>query len=147
MLDCDNTIWRGVVGEDGVDGITISPPLAAMQKFAVANQAKGVLVCLASKNVEHDVIQVFEQRSDMSLKLDHIVAHRINWEPKPQNIAALARELSLGLDSFVFIDDNPVECELMRAELPQIAATASSGRGDHRIVSFAPLGLRLCRRH
>ncbi|MFX8813260.1 hypothetical protein ABTM61_20235, partial [Acinetobacter baumannii] len=56
----------------------------------------------------------------MLLKLEHVVAHRINWSPKPQNIVELAQSLNLGLDSFVFIDDNPVECELMRAELPQV---------------------------
>ena len=57
----------------------------------------------------------------MTLRLEHIAAHRINWEPKPQNIASLASSLNLGLDSFVFLDDNPVECALMRAELPQVA--------------------------
>jgi len=120
VLDCDNTLWRGVVGEDGVEGIAISPAFASLHAFAVKVQAQGVLICLASKNSERDVLEVFETRPDMVLKLEHIVAHRINWESKPQNIAALAKALSLGLDSFVFIDDNPVECELMRAELPQV---------------------------
>ena len=78
------------------------------------------LICLASKNTERDVLEVFETRPDMVLKLEHIVAHRINWEAKPQNIIALANALNLGLESFVFIDDNPVECELMQAELPQV---------------------------
>lgn len=120
VLDCDNTLWRGVVGEDGIDGITVSPGFAALQKFALALQAQGALLCLASKNAERDVLDVLEQRADMLLKLEHVVAHRINWSPKPQNIVELAQSLNLGLDSFVFIDDNPVECELMRAELPQV---------------------------
>lgn len=120
VLDCDNTLWRGVVGEDGVEGITIPPAFARLHEFAVKAQAQGVLICLASKNSERDVLEVFETRPDMVLKLDHVVAHRINWESKPQNIIALADALSLGLESFVFIDDNPVECELMRAELPQV---------------------------
>jgi FkbH-like protein len=120
VLDCDNTIWRGVVGEDGVSGISIPAALAAVQKFAVANHSRGVLVCLASKNSERDVLEVFESRSDMLLKFEHVVAHRINWDPKPKNLVELSRELNLGLDSFVFIDDNPVECELMRAEIPQV---------------------------
>ena len=120
VLDCDNTLWRGVVGEDGVEGIAIPPTFARLHEFAIKVQAQGVLICLASKNSERDVLEVFETRPDMVLKLDHIVAHRINWESKPQNIAALAKSLSLGLESFVFIDDNPVECELMRAELPQV---------------------------
>jgi FkbH-like protein len=120
VLDCDNTLWRGVVGEDGFDGIAVTPAFAGLQKFAVKVQSRGVLICLASKNSERDVIEVFEKRPDMVLKLDHIVAHQINWDSKPQNIAALARTLNLGLDSFVFIDDNPVECELMQAQLPQV---------------------------
>lgn len=120
VLDCDETLWRGVVGEDGVDGITVTPGLAQLQRFAVENQSRGILICLASKNSERDVLDVFEKRTDMILKLGHVVAHRINWESKPRNVAALARTLNLGLDSFVFIDDNPVECEFMRAELPQV---------------------------
>ena len=79
VLDCDNTLWRGVVGEDGVHGITIPPALARVQQFAVEMQARGILICLASKNTERDVLEVFETRSDMVLKLEHIVAHRINW--------------------------------------------------------------------
>ena len=77
-------------------------------------------MCLVSKNAERDVFEVFEKRPDMVLKKEHIVAHRINWDPKPNNIVSLARSLNLGLDSFVFMDDNPVECALMRAELPEV---------------------------
>ena len=120
VLDCDETLWRGVVGEDGVAGITIPPSLARLQRYAVRIQQQGALICLVSKNTEQDVFDVFEQRSDMVLKREHIVAHRINWASKPGNIASLARALNLGLDFFVFIDDNPVECALMRAQLPQV---------------------------
>lgn len=120
VLDCDNTIWRGVVGEDGVNGIVISPAFAAVQHFAVQLHAQGTLICLVSKNTEQDVLEVFEARKDMVLALEKIVAHRINWNAKPQNIASLAQMLNLGLDSFAFIDDNPVECEQMRVELPQV---------------------------
>ena len=130
VLDCDETLWRGVVGEDGVDGITIPPDRALLQRFAVQAQAQGTLVCLASKNTERDVLDVFERRSDMVLKLDNVVAHRINWEPKPRNIASLARILNLGLDSFVFIDDNPVECALMRTELPQVVTLLLPSDGE-----------------
>lgn len=121
VLDCDNTIWRGVVGEDGVDGIELTEPYLALQEFAVGLQAKGILICLASKNTAADVLEVFEKRAAMRLQSRHLVAHRINWLPKPANIRALAAELNLGLDAFVFIDDNPVECAQMRAELPQVA--------------------------
>ena len=120
VLDCDNTLWRGVVGEDGVGGIEITPAFACVQQYAADVQAQGALICLLSKNAERDVLEVFEKRTDMILKLEQIVAHRINWEPKPKNISSLARMLNLGLDSFVFLDDNPVECALMRAELPEV---------------------------
>ncbi len=120
VLDCDNTLWRGVVGEDGVDGIQITAPYLQLQDFAIEQQRKGVLICLASKNTEGDVLNVLETRSDMHLKLKHIISHRINWLSKPINIRSLAEELNLGLDSFVFLDDNPVECAQMRAELPEV---------------------------
>ncbi|OQW68029.1 MAG: hypothetical protein BVN34_09530 [Proteobacteria bacterium ST_bin12] len=120
VLDCDNTIWQGVVGEDGVEGIVLSDACLAIQQFAIDAQSKGVLVCLASKNAEKDVMDVFEKRDDMLLKIQHIVAHRINWEPKYANLQSLASELNLGLDSFVFLDDNPVECGQMRQALPNV---------------------------
>jgi FkbH-like protein len=121
VLDCDNTLWRGVVGEDGVDGIEISEPYAAVQDFAVRQLSKGILICLASKNTEADVLEVFARRPDMRLRAEHVVAHRINWLPKPANLRSLALELNLGLDAFVFFDDNPLECAQMRAELPEVA--------------------------
>jgi FkbH-like protein len=120
VLDCDNTLWSGVVGEDGVDGISFPQAMLDLHRFAVDAQANGTLVCLASKNLEQDVLDVFARRPEMVLKAEHIVAHRINWKSKSENIASLARELNLGLDSFVFLDDNPVECAQVRAALPQV---------------------------
>lgn len=120
LLDCDETLWRGVVGEDGVEGISITEGHTCLQQFAVKIQEQGVLLCLVSKNTEQDVLKVFAKRTEMTLKLEHLVAHRINWEPKPRNIVSLAKALNLGLESFVFIDDSPVECAFMRAELPQV---------------------------
>lgn len=120
VLDCDNTLWKGVVGEDGVLGIDISSSWQAIQKFMVAQQQAGKLLCLCSKNNEADVMQVFEQRQDMPLKLQHLVSWRINWLPKSENIKSLATELNLGLDSFIFIDDNPVECAEVSANCPEV---------------------------
>ena len=127
VLDCDNTLWRGVVGEDGIEGIEITEAFVALQEFAVTQQTRGVLVCLASKNIEADVLDVFERRTDMRLKASHIVAHRVNWDSKPANLRALAAELNLGLDAFVFLDDNPVECAQMRAQLPQVVTLQIPG--------------------
>jgi FkbH-like protein len=134
VLDCDNTLWRGVVGEDGVDGLEIPEPYLAVQDFAIAQQAKGVLVCLASKNREADVLEVLERRAEMRLNANHIVAHRVNWQPKSTNIRSLAAELNLGLDAFVFIDDNPVECAQMRAELPHVVTIQLPA--EHEIPAF-----------
>ncbi len=119
-VDCDNTLWQGVVGEDGVAGITISPAHQKLHHLLAAQIAAGRLVCLLSKNEEADVRQVFSQRSDMGLSWDQITAVRINWQPKPQNLQELTEELKLGLDSFLFLDDNPVECATMQAQLPEV---------------------------
>ena len=120
VLDCDNTLWSGVCGEDGATGVKISPPYQALQKFIIAQQEAGKLICLCSKNVEADVFAVFEEHPDMLLKTDRVVNWRINWKTKSENLKSLAAELQLGLDSFIFIDDNPVECGEVRANCPQV---------------------------
>jgi FkbH-like protein len=118
VLDCDNTLWKGVVGEDGVQGIEIGAAHKALQRFALAKKREGMLLCLASKNVEADVERVFAERPEMELSLSDVAAHRVNWLPKSQNLHDLAAELNLGIDSFVFIDDNPVECAEVEAACP-----------------------------
>ncbi|HEY2900311.1 MAG TPA: HAD-IIIC family phosphatase, partial [Polyangia bacterium] len=120
VLDCDNTLWKGVVGEDGVHGIEITEAHRHLQTFVVAKKHAGMIICLASKNSEGDVLAVFRERSEMVLQLGDIVATRINWLPKSQNLHALAGELKLGLDSFVFVDDNPVECAEVTATCPGV---------------------------
>lgn len=134
VLDCDNTIWKGVVGEDGVQGIEITPAYQALQAFMIAQQEAGMILCFCSKNNEPDVLEVFEQRSDMRLRLDQVVAWRINWLPKSENIRSLAQELNLGLDSFIFIDDNPIECAEVRMNCPEVLALQLPVEGD--IVRF-----------
>lgn len=121
VLDCDNTLWGGVVGEDGPEGISLSAPYLELQRFASRQQAQGTLICLCSKNVEADVEQVFQLRKDFELGWSQLVVNRINWESKAANIQSLAEELNLGLDSFVFLDDNIVECETVRSALPAVA--------------------------
>lgn len=120
VLDCDNTLWKGVCGEIGPQGIGLDAPWLALQNFMVARSQAGMLLCLCSKNVEEDVDEVFRQRQDMPLKPSHLVSSRINWQPKSENIRSLAQELNLGLDSFIFIDDNPIECSEVRASCPQV---------------------------
>lgn len=120
VLDCDNTLWGGVCGEDGADGVRLDEPFLELQRFMLGQKHAGRVLCLASKNSEADALAVFDNRSDMVLSRDDLVSWRINWTAKADNIIAMAAELSLGLDSFVFVDDNPVECAEVRARLPQV---------------------------
>jgi FkbH-like protein len=120
VLDCDHTLWQGVCGEDGPTGIELDPGRRDLHTFMVAQHEDGMLLCLASKNNEEDVLEVFHQRPDLPLRLDHFTAWRLNWQPKSANFRSLAAELGLGLDSFVFIDDNPLECEEVRLHCPEV---------------------------
>jgi FkbH-like protein len=120
VVDCDNTLWRGVVGEAGPDGVLFDEPHRALHTRLTELAATGVLVCLCSKNEEDDVWEVFETRPDFGLRRDQIVAAMINWKPKSENLRTLAARLNLGLDSFIFIDDNPVECAEVRANCPEV---------------------------
>lgn len=130
VLDCDNTIWKGVVGEDGVMGVEITPAYRALQEFMIAQQNAGMILCFCSKNNEPDVLEVFEKRPEMPLKLGQVVAWRINWLPKSENIKSLAQELNLGLDSFIFIDDNPVECAEVKTNCPEVLTLQLPVDGD-----------------
>ncbi len=122
VLDCDNTLWQGVCAEDGSAGVVLTPEFRGLQEFMVAQARSGVLLALCSKNEERDVFAVFDQRADMPLRREHFAAWRINWEQKPDNLQSLAAQLGLGLDSFVFLDDNPVECAAVRAACPEVIA-------------------------
>jgi len=120
VLDCDETLWGGVLGEDGVDGIRIGAEHRALQAFVVGQHAAGMLVCLCSRNREEDVAEVFAMRDDMTLLRKHVVAWRLNWGAKSGNLRSLAEELGLGLDSFVFIDDDPVVCAEVEGNCPEV---------------------------
>jgi len=119
-VDGDHTLWAGVVAEDGVEGVRISEGHAALQRELVAQSNGGRLLCLLSKNEEADVRRVFERQPPMPLQWSHLVAHRVDWNPKPDNLAAMVSELELSLDSVVFLDDNPMECAQMRARCPSV---------------------------
>jgi FkbH-like protein len=120
VLDCDNTLWAGVCGEGGVSAVSVGPGFRAMQEFVANQSSQGKVLCLCSKNVESDVWEIFDHHPQMLLKRGQIVGHRINWSPKSHNLRELASELNLGLDSFIFLDDNPVECAEVRANCPEV---------------------------
>ena len=125
VLDLDNTLWSGIIGEDGLDGISLGGdyPGNAFTEFqqAILNlYHRGVILAIASKNNQADALEVFEKHSEMILKQEHFASMQINWQDKSQNIKALATELNIGIDSMVFMDDSDFECELVRRELPQV---------------------------
>ncbi len=125
VLDLDNTLWGGVVGELGPYGVQLgeSPDgeaFRAFQGYCKGLARRGVLLVVASKNNDADAREPFLKNPDMVLKLEDMAAFSANWEPKSGNIAAMAEKLRLGLDSFVFFDDNPAEREQVRQALPAV---------------------------
>jgi FkbH-like protein len=120
VLDLDQTIWSGVCGEDGAMGIRIDGPRLALQNFMRAQHEAGMVLCVCSKNNEDDVNEVFRKRVEMPLRREHFIGWRANWISKSENIRSLAKELNLGLDAFIFVDDNPVECAEVEANCPEV---------------------------
>jgi FkbH-like protein len=128
VLDLDNTLWGGVVGDLGSDGIELgdtSPrgeAFKAFQRFVKSLSERGVLLAVCSKNDLDKALEPFERHPEMVLRRDDIVTFRANWRPKPDNLREIAAELDLGLDSFVFVDDNPAEIEIVRQFAPEVSA-------------------------
>ncbi len=125
VVDLDNTLWGGIIGEDGLGGIQIGSEapgnaFATFQRELLKLSQRGILLAISSKNNPEDALAVFEQHPGMILKLSDFAAKYINWQPKEINIREIAKELNIGLDSLVFLDDNPVERAKVRAELPQV---------------------------
>lgn len=126
-LDADNTLWGGVCGEIGAQGIDLSSHYLGLQQFMVNMYNKGMLLVICSKNNEQDVWDVIEKNPNMILKREHIVTHRINWQNKSENLKDMASELNVGIDSFIFIDDSSMECtevitncsEVLTLKLPE----------------------------
>jgi FkbH-like protein/FkbM family methyltransferase len=131
VLDCDDTLWQGACGEDGPLGVEITEGHRALQQFVVKQVNAGVLVCLCSKNNEKDVFEVFAQNQKMILKREHLTACQINWNDKSDNIKMLATKLSLGLDSILFLDNNPVECAEVKINCPEVLTLQLPERSDH----------------
>ncbi|MCR4796123.1 MAG: HAD-IIIC family phosphatase [Ruminococcus sp.] len=124
-LDLDNTLWGGVIGDEGQEGIEIGPETAngqaysEFQSFLKGYKDYGVLLAVCSKNEEENALLGLRHPSSI-LAPEDFVSIKANWEPKDQNIAQSANELSLGVDSFVFVDDNPAECAIVEAQLPSV---------------------------
>lgn len=127
ILDLDNTVWGGVIGDDGLSGIKVAQGDArgeahlALQHLALDLRRRGVVLAVSSKNTDEIARAPFKEHPEMLLKLHHFAAFHANWQDKATNIQAISEELSLGLDSMVFLDDNPVERGLVRRLLPEVA--------------------------
>ena len=126
VLDLDNTLWGGVIGDDGLEGIDIgdtSPrgeAFKAFQQYLATLGQRGVLLAVCSKNDHDKAVEPFEKHPEMALRMKDFVCFKANWEPKSENIRAIAKELNLGLDSLVFVDDNPAEIEIVNQFVPEV---------------------------
>ena len=127
VLDLDNTLWGGVIGDDGLEGIQLAQGDAtgeahlSVQRYALAMRERGIVLAVSSKNNDEVARRPFREHPEMLLREEHIAVFQANWNDKASNIKAIADTLSLGLDSFVFLDDNPAERAIVREFLPQVA--------------------------
>ena len=127
VLDLDNTLWAGVIGDDGLEGIVLGQgdpqgeAFLAVQSAALALRERGIVLAISSKNNDEIARLPFRQHPEMLLRENHVAVFQANWNDKATNIRAIADELSLGLESLVFVDDNPAERRLVRNMLPEVA--------------------------
>lgn len=125
VLDLDNTLWGGVIGEDGIEGIKIGPtpegrPFIEFQQLLLSLHNRGIILAINSKNNYNDAMHVINNHPNMILREDHFAALRINWEDKATNMRSLAEEINIGLDSMVFIDDDEVNREIVTKFIPEV---------------------------
>lgn len=120
VIDGDNTLWDGILGEDGVTGVSVGPGRRELQDFLLEQRRAGRLLCLCTKNDPADVSAALTTLPGMRLAPDDFVDVRANWSPKSTSVRAVAQDLGLALDSFVFVDDSPLECAEVRARCPKI---------------------------
>jgi FkbH-like protein len=127
VLDLDNTLWGGVIGDDGLKGIKIAQGDAAgeaylnFQRFILSLRERGVVLAVSSKNEDETARLPFRKHAEMLLREEHFAIFQANWSDKATNIQTIANEIALGLESLVFVDDNPFERDLVRKALPQVA--------------------------
>lgn len=146
VLDCDNTLWGGVIGDDGLENIVVGPgsgpgeSFASVQRLALDLKARGILLAISSKNDDFVARLPFAQHPDMLLRESDIASFQANWIDKPTNLEAVARTLGVGLDSLVLLDDNPAERAQVRAALPMVAVPELPGDPAYYAVYLASAG-------
>lgn len=141
IVDLDNTLWGGIVGEQGIGGLALGEDgrgkcYRDLQKAIRGIKTIGVLLGICSRNNEQDAREVFEKHPMMSFRWDDFVVKRINWRSKSQNLKEIAEELNIGLDSIVFIDDSPRECELVREAVPEVSVPSLPNRPEEFVDWF-----------
>jgi FkbH-like protein len=146
VLDLDNTLWGGILGEDGPDGIQLGGayPGSAyrdLQQVILQLHRRGVVLAINSHNNEQDVAEVLGSHPGMVLRPDHFAATRINWQDKAANMLELAEELGLGVESFVFLEDSDAQCERIRQALPEVLVVQQEGEVAGRAALLAGLGV------
>ena len=145
VVDLDNTLWGGVLGEDGVDGVKLGPDypgsaFVEFQRYIAQLQSRGTLLAIASKNNPADVEQMFARHPFMALRLDQFSNRQIGWHKKSDSLEAIARELNIGLEHLVFIDDSAFECEQVREALPQVTVVHLPAEPTGYIAALAQEG-------
>lgn len=125
VVDCDNTLWGGVIGEDGVGGVQLSDDypgraFVEFQRQLKALRDSGIFLAICTKNNPEDVTEMFETHSSMAIRLKDLSVAKVNWQPKSQNLKEIAKELNIGVDALVFVDDNPFEIEEVRTHAPEV---------------------------
>ncbi len=143
-LDCDGILWGGILGEDGIDGIALSNDYPGrsfrlFQEMLLELKKRGILLVLVSKNEEADVWNVFEHHPEMVLRREDIAGYRINWQEKSVNLRELTDELNLGLDSFVFVDDSPVERLEVETNAPEVIVVPMPKEAAHYVETLSKL--------
>ncbi|MDB5394397.1 MAG: methoxymalonyl-ACP biosynthesis protein [Rhodospirillales bacterium] len=146
VLDLDNTLWGGVIGDDGLNGIVLGQgsgageAFIAFQAYAKLLSQRGVILAVCSKNTHEIAEAVFLDHPDMVLKREDIAAFVANWNDKPSNLREIARTLNIGIDSLVFFDDNPAEREIVRQILPEVAVPEVPEDAAHFVSCLAEAG-------
>lgn len=133
IVDLDNTLWGGVIGDDGIEGVRLGPDTPdgeayqAFCRYVGDLGRRGVILGICSKNEMSNVVELFEKHRHLPLRLDDFAVVRCNWEDKASNLAAIALELNIDVSALVFVDDNPAECELVRQVLPAVYVVQMDG--------------------
>ncbi|NUM33470.1 MAG: HAD-IIIC family phosphatase [Candidatus Brocadiae bacterium] len=138
VLDLDNTLYQGVLAEDGIENLLLTPEHRILQEYLKNFKNRGFLLCLSSKNEESDVLEMFSRRDDFPLKLSDFSISEINWLPKEQNILKISQKLNIGLDSMLFIDDNIAEIQSVEMALGMKTILAKSPQEVVRILEYYP---------